>query len=217
MGDILITWHLEDVVARARKNPDQFFVPSEDERSACAQGDLVRLHFVLRNPSPEEPRAERMWVEVNERVLEGVSLSYKGVLTNPPRYIKGLAIGDLIAFLPTHIAQTILPKSHPDWLEIGQKYALVSARVLEKGRQARFAYRETPDYAEDSGWRLFRGDEAQEYVDEATNIRRSNVGWLVDRDPTLRQIVRADVDSAFERGHESDDWVRVKEWKAPDD
>jgi len=210
-------WYLEDVVGRARDHPDQFFIPSERERRACAVGDLVRLHFVLRNPSAEGPRTERMWVEVVERLGKDASVTYKGVLTNQPANIGGLAIGTVIEFLPIHIAQTIVPKSHPDWLEVGEKAALVSERVLEKGCKARFVYREAPDHDEDSGWRLFRGDETQEYVNEEANIRRCNVGWLVNRDPTLRPVFRNEVGSAFERENEDDNWTRVEGWQPPQD
>jgi hypothetical protein len=210
-------WYLEDVVGRARDHPDQFFIPSEQERRACAVGDLVCLHFVLRNPTAEGPRAERMWVEVAERLGEDASVSYRGVLTNQPVDIGDLTIGTVIEFLPVHVAQTIVPNSHPDWLEGGEKAALVSERVLEKGSKARFAYREAPDHDEDSGWRLFRGDETQEYMDEAANICRCNVRWLVDRDPTLGPVFRNEVGSAFERENEDDDWTRVEDWHPPQD
>src|SRR5262245_36112647 len=82
-------WYLEDVVGRARDHPDQFFIPSEQKRRACAVGDLVCLHFVVRNPTAEGPRAERMWVEVAERLGEDASVSYRGVLTNQPANIGG--------------------------------------------------------------------------------------------------------------------------------
>ena len=211
------TWYLNDVVAAARRKPDTFFIPCEAERRSCREGDLLQLHFVLSDPSENEPRAERMWVEVSERFEQGASIRYRGILTNEPVYIQSLKPGDLIEFQPTHIAQTTVSASHPDYLPIGEMKALVSAFVLEEGRKACWAYREPADRPEDSGWRLFRGDESDEYVDDAANIRICNVYWLANRDPTLQQIFRAEVGSAFERSGESDDWERVADWTPEDD
>jgi len=210
-------WYLEDVTLKALDNPDSFFIPSLSERTGSRITGLVRLHFVLRDPGPHDPRAERMWVEITARSEGGASVRYEGQLTNQPTRIPDLNLGDRIEFGPENIAQVILPMSHPDALDIGEKIALVSARVLEAGARARWAYREKPDRENDSGWRLFTGEESQDYVDNAANIRACNVYWLVDRDPTLRQLSRAGIGEAFERRADSDDWVRVEGWTTADE
>ena len=46
-----------------------FFIPSLNERQEQKKGDLVRLHFILNNPSESSPRAEKMWVEIAEKKL----------------------------------------------------------------------------------------------------------------------------------------------------
>jgi len=208
-------WYLEDVEQAARESPDGFFIPSAEERLARSCGDSVRLHFVLRDGSPDGPRAERMWVMVTERSEGSEGVRYQGMLINSPVYIRGLDAGSEIDFPPVHIAQTSLAPSHPDWLPIGEQGALVSAAALEPGRRACWAYRVAPGRDEDSGWRLFRGDESPEYVADSTTIRICNVYWLVDRDPTLRQIFHADVGAAFERATQDGDWARVEDSQAP--
>jgi hypothetical protein len=146
---------------------------------------------------------------------DGASVAYTGWLTNEPGFIRDLAAGDLVEFAPIHVARLLIPASHPDALEIGEKAALVSAWVLEPGAHACFAYREAADREEDSGWRLFRGDEPDEYLADSSNVRICNVTWLVDRDPTLRELFHAPVGEAFERASPSAPWVRVDDWASP--
>ena len=211
----MASWYLEDVVAAAWANPDAFFIPSEQKRHACQMGDLVRLHFVLKDPGADQPRAERMWVEVSERTEKGGACRYQGVLDNQPAYIGDLDAGATIDFEPKHIARTLLRPDDPDYLPVGEQKAIVSALVLEAGRRACWAYREQPDRPEDSGWRLFHGDESDAYLSDADNIRLCDVYWLVDRDATLFQIFRAEIGCAFERAEEGGDWRAVEDW-SPD-
>src|SRR6185369_7980569 len=92
---------------------------------------------------------------------------YTGVLTNAPVFIKAINKGDSLSFGPEHIAQTIIKKSDPRWFDCADKKALVSEMAFEKDEVVRFAYRETPDDDEDSGWRLFTGHESDEYTDDS--------------------------------------------------
>lgn len=210
-------WELEDVAVAARLHPDTFFIPSLEERSSLHDGRLVRLHFVLKVRKPDDPRAERMWVEVIEKKETANSVTYRGVLTNQPAYIPQLNIGDIVEFGPENIAQLLLSSTDPDYLSIGEKSAFVSAMVLAPEGFARFAYREIPDRETDSGWRLFAGDESDEYVNDAGNVRVCNVFWLVDRDPSLRQILNAPEGYAFERATADERWSRALDWVAPED
>ncbi len=210
------SWYLEDVVTAAQASPESFFIPSAKKRHECQVGDLVRLHFILRDPGEDEPRAERMWVQVNERIEDGAICRYCGVLDNQPVYIHDLELGDTIEFQANHIARTLLTPDDPSYLTIGEQSAVVSALVLESGRQACWAYREGSERPEDSGWRLYRGDEDEAFMEDAGNIRICNIYWLADRDPTLLQIFRADVGCAFERAEEKGDWETVTDWSPED-
>lgn len=89
-------WVLEDIEKSAKMNPYTFFIPPMEERNNQKLGDVVRLHFILKNPKDEEPRAERMWVVIiNDKNLSG---KFVGILRNKPLYIKDLQIGDKIEF-----------------------------------------------------------------------------------------------------------------------
>jgi len=205
------TWSLQDVEVTANEHPKSFFIPSLAERCSRKPGEQVRLHFLLNDPGEEEPSAERMWVEIAEASED--SKHYRGELTNQPAYIKGLNIGDTIEFEPRHIAQTILKKGDPRWIECSELGALVSAKVFEDGGVIRFAYREEADNERDSGWRLFTGLETDEYTNNAGNIRICNVNWLVDLDPTLAEIFKAEAGSVFERAERSAKWETLTDWE----
>ena len=99
-------WHLEDCEAVAAQYPRTFKLPSKAARAGAQVGSLMRLHFVITDPgitaNPENPRAERMWVEVCEASGDGAML---GHLTNQPMWIGSLEPGDVIEFQWKHVAQ----------------------------------------------------------------------------------------------------------------
>ncbi len=175
--------NLEDVEKTARENPETFFIPSDEERKSQRVGDSVRLHFRLQNPSPGESRAERMWVTITQE--QGFLRPYKGVLENTPVFIEDLKQGVEVTFKSCHIAQTIIKKDDPRWIECASLKALVSEMCFAKGECVRFLYRQGVDRKEDSGWRMFTGHETQEYNDDPKNIRIVEVGYMLDRDPSL--------------------------------
>ena len=198
---------LEDVERTAEESPDTFFIPPDAERRSQRIGDSVRLHFVLADPAEGEPRAERMWVTITESVGSGES--YKGRLENQPAFIDNLMMGDEVSFEPRHIARTVIKKSDPRWIDSSELKAFVSAMCLEAEECVRFLYREEPDRAEDSGWRMFTGHESDGYANEPQNIRLIEVGWILDRDPSLLEPLKQGVGAVYERKNKGSSWVPV--------
>jgi hypothetical protein len=203
-------WYLDDVEKAAHAHPESFFIPSKKERQSLVIGKLVQLHFVLNNPEKSEPRAERMWVSIS-KVLPFWQ-GYEGELDDEPLYIKGLHSGEKIKFQPKHVGQIYVTKDDPYWLDIYEKYALVSNMVFEGKKIVRFLYREKPDREEDSGWRLFSGYETDEYNGDAKNVRLCKIGWLVDFDATLLEVFKNDYNNAFERKSKETKWNQVQDW-----
>ena len=207
----MVDWYLDDVEEAAESHPDSFFIPSEKERQNQVIGRQVQLHFIRTNPSGNEPRAERMWVRISK--VFPLGQGYEGVLENQPRYIKGLHAGDIIEFQPRHIGQVIVSRDDHRWLDISDKFALVSKSVFEGDSTVRFLYREKPDNEKDSGWRLFSGNETEEYNNDANNIRLCNIGWLIDFDPSLLELFKHDFDVAFERESKTSKWKQIQDWQ----
>lgn len=97
-------WWLDSAVQRHFHAPDTFLISTETERCALQKGDLAKLLFVL----PVEDEAgdlteqhERMWVEVVERRDDG---GYVGELKNQPWAAGVISRGELVAFMPDHVA-----------------------------------------------------------------------------------------------------------------
>lgn len=208
------TWVLENIETTAKENPDTFFIPSKKERNSQKIGDEVRLHFINNSPKKGEPNAERMWVKVSK--AKGLFSNYKGILVNQPLFIKGLNEGDEIEFSSKNIAQTIIRRDSPDWIDSAEEQALVSKKCLEKGGVIRFLYREKADRDNDSGWRMFSGLEDEEYANDSNNIVILNIGYLLDKDPTLLVPLKGGVGSVFERNDKGDKWTIVEDWKPKD-
>jgi hypothetical protein len=76
----------------------------------------------------------------------------------------------------------------------------------------RWMYRENADREEDSGWRIFKSTESDEYNSDANNISRIKIYYLLDKDPTLIIPFKRGYGSAFERDAKSDLWVEVNDW-----
>ena len=78
-------------------------------------------------------------------------------------------------------------------------YIIASREITEKGRPIGYLYREEPDDELDSGWRVFAGDETQEYADEPANFAMYNASTIVDLDPSVRTLLGERAPVAFER------------------
>lgn len=204
-------YSLENVAQTAEELPDSFFIPSLEERKTQQTGDMVRLHFVLTDPGPDAPRAERMWVEISEKSEDGTN--FKGYLTNQPAHIDSLSVGDIVAFQVEHIARVIVKKGSPNWVECADQSALVSEMALLPSGTVNFLYREAADREEDSGWRLMHGQETDAYINDPDHIRICNVGWLLDKDPSLLEPLKnGQPGEAYERLHSKSEWYIVKNW-----
>jgi hypothetical protein len=205
---------LEDVEKTAKENPETFFIPSEKERTSQRVGNSVRLHFRLKGPAPGEPQAERMWVTITQE--QRLFKPYKGVLENAPVFIEDLKQGMQVTFKSCHIAQTIIKKGDQRWLDCANLKALVSEMCFAKGECVRFLYREHADREEDSGWRMFTGHETDEYSNDPKNTRIVDVGFMLDRDPTLLQPLKEGIGAVFERRTKNEAWKKVTDWSPPE-
>lgn len=76
---------------------------------------------------------------------------------------------------------------------------IASDRITVDGSKVGFMYREQPDDDLDSGWRLFAGDESQEYADTADHFAIYDVNTICNYDPDIIPLLDAPYGSAFER------------------
>jgi hypothetical protein len=88
-------------------------------------------------------------------------------------------------------------------------YVTVSNRVMRDGCRVGYLYREQPGSEGDSGWRVFAGDETQQYADDPNNFALYHATTLIALEPDLSSILTRGYPVAFERSGESRDFVEV--------
>jgi hypothetical protein len=190
------SWRLIDADPVALANKYTFYKPSRELIGKVRPGELVKLIFEFDSADPAAPRAERMWVRVTElQPPEG----FIGTLDNDPRYIKDLAVGDRVTFQACNIINT---EHHDDDDNLVNKYirrCFVTKRVLDGEDPPGYVYREEPDRADDSGWRILAGNETDEFLDDPANSTYVSLGAVLGTDDSFVHLLESPVGSAFIR------------------
>lgn len=137
---------LENVEKVHRTYPRTYSIPRREQRHGLRVGDMVKLVFLLERAQGGRPRAERLWV----RVDEVAAAAYMGTLDNDPLHLTRLKAGDRIPFGPEHVAALYQPHKR---LPTGQ-YALVSPDLLTFETWPQRLERHHPQDGQSSGWRL---------------------------------------------------------------
>ena len=78
-------------------------------------------------------------------------------------------------------------------------YIIASNKVAKERKRIGYLYREESDNDNDSGWRVFSGDETQEYADDARNFDTYNADTILQIDPSIGALLAAPAPVAFER------------------
>jgi hypothetical protein len=197
------TWRIDDASARARAHPYTFWKPSSSLVEKLRPGDFVKLIFLLTEPGPDEPNAERMWVEVTEKECS----SFFGRLDSQPEYILELKSGSEIKFESKHIIDASIEDPVQDPTLKWSARCFATNRILIDGGKVGFFYRESPDRAEDSGWRFLCGDESEEYMDSADNIQLVSLGAVLSCDDRMVSLLDHPAPIAFQWDQQSQSFV----------
>ena len=70
-------------------------------------------------------------------------------------------------------------------------------RILVDGCKVGYMYREEPDNDLDSGWRVFSGDESDEYANSPGNIGIYALNTIANYDPDIIPLLHSNYGSAF--------------------
>jgi death-on-curing protein len=90
-------WVLLNVRKQAKKYPDTFHIPFEEDIDALKIGSIIKLIFHIED---ESVGGERMWVLITEINND----EFVGELDSSPTIIRGLHYKDKISFKAEHIA-----------------------------------------------------------------------------------------------------------------
>lgn len=199
------SWRLVNAAEIAAANRYTVYLPSAAVIAKVAVGETVKLIFEFDSDDPDAPSAERMWVLVDAIDGDG---HFRGRLNNSPYWIKDLQLDDPLAFRTIHIIAT----EHDDRDNIVRRYlprCYVTNRVLYDGQRIGYLYREARVEDEDSGWRIFSGEESDDYLKEDDNFAYVSLGAVLSRDDSVLVLLDAEVGTMFERAADGDGFVRV--------
>lgn len=84
---------------------------------------------------------------------------------------------------------------------------MISNRVLHHEKPC-WMYRDEPNQDSDSGWRVFVGDEEEEYLNDASNFSLVSAEELISIDSKMEVLLHAPVGTSFEK--ENGEWRPVE-------
>lgn len=201
------SWRLVNAAENAAACRYTFYLPSAAVIAKVAVGENVKLIFEFDSDDPDVPSAERMWVLVDAIDGDG---QFRGRLDNTPYWIKDLQADDPLVFRDIHIIAT----EHDESDNIVRKYlprCYVTDRVLYDGERIGCLYREAPLDEDDSGWRIFSGDESDDYLKDEDHFAYVSLGAVLNRDDSVLALLDAEVGAQFERAADGDGFMRVED------
>ncbi|WP_428239913.1 DUF2185 domain-containing protein [Gynuella sp.] len=101
----------------------------------------------------------------------------------------------------------------------GQGYlCLASSLILnERPMPIRFFYKETPQHANDTGFRFYSGMETDDFLMSEDAALVAPLDSLVRLDKTIKELLdQSEVGSVWERLPGRNDWVPVFDYEIPD-
>lgn len=208
-------YEIEDPRPVAADAPYSFYLPSADQVSAVAVGDLVKLIF-RSVPASREWDAERMWVIVTAADEPRLT----GTLDNHPRDMPQLKAGDPVTFDRWHIIdidwsadRAAPPPPAPARREYWDR-CYVDDQILDGRLKVEYLYREEPDPTPeghaypDSGWRFrcdTRGITDAEYDDPSFSYIA--LAKVLNGDDSWLHLIDEPVGSAFLRDWSTGEFV----------
>ncbi|MDO4640413.1 MAG: DUF2185 domain-containing protein [Neisseria sp.] len=88
---------------------------------------------------------------------------------------------------------------------------IVSKTVTENNEPVGFAYRETPVFENDSGWRFFSGEESDEYTGNPENFAIHTLNDITSLNPALLPLLQ-EAEGAWEID-DSGNFIPVADWQ----
>ena len=89
---------------------------------------------------------------------------------------------------------------------------IVTNTVAEQGEPVGFLYLEAPVFENDSGWRIFSGDETDEYTDNPDNFSIVSLSAITADNPDIAPLLTQAEGSAWEL-NEDGEFQAVADWQ----
>ncbi|KAM9985526.1 hypothetical protein ACTFIZ_009063 [Dictyostelium cf. discoideum] len=149
------------------------------------------------------------------------SIKFTGLLDNNPYQLKSLKLGDRIEFFDYNILSIYNQPNqlyHPDLdcvpgsiKQLFDQLCLVSNRILVDKEHIGYIFRENGTFPNDSGWRIFAGDEADDYMNKKENYQLVSLASVLNIDDSILLLLGSSIDHHFEFDDESSQWKELVE------
>ncbi|MDK4575630.1 DUF2185 domain-containing protein [Kingella kingae] len=90
--------------------------------------------------------------------------------------------------------------------------AIVSRQVSDQGELIGFLYHEQADFLNDSGWRLFSGQESDEYANNPDNFQVLPLSEILDENPEIAPLMQQSF-GAWEWNDNTEQFTAVSDWQ----
>ena len=85
----------------------------------------------------------------------------------------------------------------------------ISNSVLKEGFNIWWLYRDEPLFSGDSGWRVYSGEEDDNFLEGSNNFSNITIGELIMRDERLEEIIFAPIGTQYEWFEEYDKFIEL--------
>ena len=96
-------------------------------------------------------------------------------------------------------------------MELNIGAIFISNKILIDNEIPSWMYREESDKDGDSGWRVFSGNEDDDYLDDPRNFKFITSDQLIAIDDSLKSNLLAPIGSSFERDDKTNKWEYLDE------
>ncbi|EFA76897.1 hypothetical protein PPL_09649 [Heterostelium album PN500] len=155
-------------------------------------------------PQETQYHAERMWVKITS--VDDQHQHFEGTLDNQPFSLKSIMSGDPVVFRANQILMIYGQTNQISYLSDEQRiltsqFCLISRMALDQKNGVGYIFREDPSkaIANDSGWRIFQGDESDEYMENKSNYQTTTIAAVLNQDDTFLHLLQYPVDTCFEK------------------
>eukprot|EP01132_Coremiostelium_polycephalum_P005508 gene5508-6862_t len=129
-----------------------------------------------------------------------------GVLDNKPFKLQSIKLGDTVEFQSFNIISIYdqpnlnnpINRLPLEIQPIVDQLCLVSNKIIIDKLKAGYMFREEPAFLNDSGWRVFNGDESDEYMDNRQNFQTVSMAAVLNVDDSFLHLLPSPIDSVFE-------------------
>lgn len=89
-------------------------------------------------------------------------------------------------------------------------YIIVSNMIAEGNKKVSWLYREAPTDSDDSGWRIFSGEEDDEYASNAKNFKIFSIESVLKFDSSIQNVLLSGKEGESYERCKDDTFIRIE-------